>query len=68
MANLDAVETEQLLTTPETGRRLGISTEAVYHLIFGGELVGGPDQTGVVKVSSLEVERYLRAHPTAASS
>jgi hypothetical protein len=62
MASLETVETDQLLTTPEAGRRLGIGTEDVYRLIFAGELDGGPDRTGVVKVSVTAIDQYLAAH------
>lgn len=51
---------DQLLTTPEAGRVLGIEPEDIYRLIF--ELDGKPDRTGQVKISAAEVERYRLAH------
>jgi hypothetical protein len=53
---------EELLTTPQAGRLLGIEPEDVYDLIFSGELDGRPDQTGQVKIAASEVERYRLAH------
>jgi hypothetical protein len=53
---------EELLTTPQAGRLLGIEPEDVYALIFAGELDGRPDQTGQVKITASEVERYRLAH------
>ena len=53
---------EELLTTPQAGRLLGIEPEDVYDLIFAGELDGKPDRTGQVKVAAAEVERYRLAH------
>jgi hypothetical protein len=65
MASLDAVDTDQLLTTPEAGRLLGITPADVYRLIFAGELAGGPDRTGIVKVSASAIDRYRSEHRTA---
>jgi hypothetical protein len=53
---------DQLLTTPEAGRMLGIEPEDIYRLIFAGELDGKPDRTGQVKITASEVERYRSAH------
>jgi hypothetical protein len=54
--------TEELVTTPEAGRRLGITGREVYDLIFAGELDGKPDDTGQVKIAASEIERYRLAH------
>jgi hypothetical protein len=43
-------------------RRLGISGEDVYQLVFSGELDGRPDADGIVYVSESSVEAYLQAH------
>jgi hypothetical protein len=53
---------DELLTTPQAGRILGIEPEDVYRLIFAGELDGKPDRTGQVKIAASEVERYRLAH------
>jgi hypothetical protein len=53
---------DEMVTTPEAGRRLGISGRQVYDLIFTGELDGKPDRTGQVKIAASEVERYRLAH------
>jgi hypothetical protein len=53
---------DEVLTTPQVGRILGIEPEDVYDLIFAGELDGKPDRTGQVKVAAAEVERYRLAH------
>ena len=54
--------TEELVTTPEAGRRLGITGREVYDLIFAGELDGKPDDTGQVKIATSEIERYRLSH------
>ena len=54
------------LTTPEVGRRLGITAGGVYRLIFAGDLDGRPDSEGKVRVSEASVVAYLermRASP-----
>ena len=53
---------DELLTTPQAGRLLGIEPEDVYDLIFAGELDGKPDGTGQVKIAASEVERYRLTH------
>ena len=53
--------TKKDLSVPEVARRLGISGEAVYQLIFDGDLLGEPDTDGVVRVAEAELSRYLQA-------
>ena len=53
---------DELLTTPQAARRLGIDGRQVYDLIFAGELDGKPDRTGQVKIAASEVERYRLTH------
>jgi len=53
---------DELLTTPQVARILGIDGREVYDLIFAGELDGKPDRTGQVKIAASEVERYRLAH------
>ena len=53
---------EEMLRTPDAGRRLGISGREVYDLIFAGELDGKPDDDGMVVIAASEVERYRLAH------
>ncbi len=53
---------EDMLRTPEVGRRLGITTGEVYDLIFDGQLDGKPDVDGLVVIAASEVERYRLAH------
>lgn len=55
-------KTEARLRSPEVARRLGISGEDVYQLVFSGELDGRPDADGIVYVSESSVEAYLQAH------
>lgn len=47
------------LSTVEAGRRLGISTEEVYRRLFAGEIDGGPDRKGIVRIPEAEVERLV---------
>jgi len=51
-----------MVTTPEAGRRLGITGREIYDLIFAGELDGKPDSTGQVKIAASEIERYRLSH------
>ena len=53
---------EEMLRTPEAGRRLGIDTRQVYDLIIAGELDGKPNEEGLVVVAASEIERYRSAH------
>jgi excisionase family DNA binding protein len=53
---------EDLLTTPQVARLLGVDGREVYDAIFAGELAGKPDRTGQVKIAASEVERYRLAH------
>ncbi len=46
------------LRTPEVARRLGITGDEVYRLIFAGELEGQPDREGIVYVTAASVEGY----------
>lgn len=52
-------DTQHGLRSTEVARRLGISGEEVYRLIFAGELDGRPDHEGIVRVSETSVEQYL---------
>jgi len=65
MGNLEAVSEQQRLTTPEAGRRLGVTASDVYHLLIDGELEGGPDDSGFVSITVESVERYRAEHPAA---
>lgn len=51
--------TQELLSTTEVARRLGVTPEDVYRLVFAGELEGRPDEDGVVRISNRAVEEYL---------
>lgn len=51
------------LTTVEAAERLGVTPEEIYRRIFAGELEGGPDADGVVRVAPDALER-LAAEPT----
>jgi hypothetical protein len=53
---------DELLTTPQVARILGMHGRKVYDAIFAGELDGKPDRTGQVKIAASEVERYRLAH------
>lgn len=46
------------LRTPEVARRLGITGDEVYRLIFAGELDGRPDRDGIVYVTETSLEGY----------
>ena len=50
---------QELLSTTEVARRLGMTPEDVYRLVFAGELEGRPDEDGVVRISNRAVEEYL---------
>lgn len=50
------------LRSHEVAQLLGLSGEAVYRLIFAGELDGGPDREGIVHVTPASVDTYLREH------
>ncbi len=58
---------ESRLTTPETARRLGMSTFDVYGLIFEGALDGRPDHEGQVRVGEESIRRYLASRGSAAA-
>lgn len=45
------------LTSVEAARRLGITPEEVYRLLFAGEIDGGPDARGHVRFPEAEIER-----------
>jgi hypothetical protein len=47
------------LDTTDAARRLAVTPEDVYKLIFGGELDGRPDDDGVVRVDRRSLEAYL---------
>jgi hypothetical protein len=53
---------EEMVRTPEAGRRLGIDTREVYDLIFSGQLDGKPNAEGLVVIAASEIERYRLAH------
>lgn len=53
---------DDMLRTPEVGRRLGITAGEVYDLIFAGDLDGKPNEEGVVVIAASEVERYRLTH------
>ena len=63
MGNLGRVSEQGRMTTPEAGRRLGITASEVYRLLIDGELDGGPDDSGFVSVTADSVERYRTEHP-----
>lgn len=46
------------LTSVEAARRLGITPEEVYRLLFAGEIDGGPDARGHVRFPEAEIERH----------
>jgi hypothetical protein len=50
------------LRSPEVAQLLGVSAEEVYRLIFAGELDGRPDEDGMVRVTRVSVDVYLREH------
>ena len=55
--------TEDLgLRSPEVAKLLGLNGEEVYRLIFAGELDGRPDEDGMVGVTRVSVDVYLREH------
>lgn len=56
-------DTDARITVPEAARRLGLPGDAVYRLIFGGVLVGGPNNDGAVYVSVTSLHEYLAEHP-----
>ncbi len=51
------------LTVPEAARRLGLEGQEVYHLIFEGELDGGPGRDGGVHVPEAAITAYQRKLP-----
>ena len=53
---------EEMVRTPEAGRRLGVTTREVYDLIFSGQLDGKPNAEGLVVIAASEIERYCLAH------
>ena len=62
---MDSVaHTDAQITVPEAARRLGIPGEQVYRMIFHGDLIGGPDESGAVYVSALSVEEHMARHST----
>ena len=54
-------------TTTAAARRLGITPEAVYCLVFEGALAGRPDADGVVHITEQAIIQYERSHPASAS-
>ena len=63
------MSTSTWLTTPEAGRRLGITAGDVVDLIFDGELPGrpAPDYSRLM-VRESDLEEYLRRHPEVAAN
>jgi excisionase family DNA binding protein len=51
--------TSDRLSATEAARRLGVTPEDVYGLIFAGELEGRPGDDGVVRVDRRSVDAYL---------
>jgi excisionase family DNA binding protein len=47
------------LTTIEVARRLDVTAEEVYRLIFAGHLPAAPDAEGIVRISDQAVDAYL---------
>jgi excisionase family DNA binding protein len=52
------------LTTVEAARRIGVTPEEIYRLVFSGELNGGPDRDGTVRIAPDEVERFATEAPS----
>ena len=50
------------LRSPEVARRLGIDGADVYRLLFAGELDGGPGSDGLVYISAVSVDAYLKRY------
>lgn len=56
----------ELLSIPEAARRLGLSTEAVFDLLIGQELVSAESSTGRRLVPASAVADWLAAHDVTA--
>ncbi len=51
--------TEGGLRSPEAAKRLGIRGRDAYHLLFAGELDGGPGRDGMVYFDESSIDSYL---------
>lgn len=47
------------LTSLEAAKRLGVTPQQVYEMLFAGEIEGGPDVHGQVRFPEAEIERLV---------